>query len=157
MQECVVRKAGLVDAEIIASFNQQMALETENKQIDSQLALAGVQGLLTKPDYGFYLLAELQGQVVASLMITTEWSDWRNAVFWWIQSVYVRPEFRQQGIYRQLYTGVKRLATEQTEAICGFRLYADKANHKAQITYERLGMRLSNYLVYEEMQSGFTH
>ncbi len=147
-----IRKAVLADTAVIAEFNQKMALETEHKELIPELILAGVNSLLNNPAYGFYLVAEFEGQVVGSLMITTEWSDWRNSVFWWIQSVYVRVEARRQGVYRKLYAAVKALAAEQGN-VCGFRLYVEKDNHQAQHTYRELGMQITDYLIYEEMQA----
>lgn len=151
-----IRKAVLADAAVIAEFNQQMALETEHKELIPELVLAGVNSLLNNPAYGFYLVAELEGQVVGSLMITTEWSDWRNGVFWWVQSVYVQRKSRRQGIYCKLYAAVKALATEQGN-VCGFRLYVEKDNQQAQHTYRELGMQITDYLIYEEMQAGIRY
>ncbi|WP_298612934.1 GNAT family N-acetyltransferase [uncultured Thiothrix sp.] len=151
-----IRKAVLADAAVIAEFNQKMALETEHKELIPKLILAGVNSLLTNPAYGFYLVAELEGRVVGSLMITTEWSDWRNGVFWWIQSVYIQVEARRQGIYRKLYAAVKALAAEQGN-VCGFRLYVEKDNQQAQYTYRELGMQMTDYLIYEEMQAGIRY
>lgn len=153
---CTIRKADLSDAVVIAEFNQNMAWETEDKQLIADLVLAGVKSLLANPAYGFYLVAELEGQVVGSLMITTEWSDWRNGVFWWVQSVYIRPEFRRQGIYRQLYASVKTLSAEQGN-VCGFRLYVEQQNHNAQATYRGLGMQATDYLIYEELAAGIRY
>jgi len=153
---CTIRKAVFSDAAVIAEFNQNMAWETEDKQLISDLVLAGVNSLLANPAYGFYLVAEIEGQVVGSLMITTEWSDWRNGVFWWVQSVYIRPEFRRQGIYRKLYAAVKTLAAEQGN-VCGFRLYVEKDNQKAQATYHSLGMEVTDYLIYEELDAGIRY
>lgn len=151
-----IRKAVLADAAVIAAFNQQMALETEHKELIPELVLAGVHSLLTNPAYGFYLVAEHEEQVVGSLMITTEWSDWRNGVFWWVQSVYVQPKSRRQGVYRKLYAAVKALATEQGN-VCGFRLYVEKDNQQAQQTYRELGMQITDYRIYEEMQAGIRY
>lgn len=153
---CTIRKADLSDAVVIAEFNQNMAWETEDKQLIPELVLAGVNSLLANSAYGFYLVAELEGQVVGSLMITTEWSDWRNGVFWWVQSVYIRPEFRRQGIYRQLYASVKMLSAEQGN-VCGFRLYVEQENHNAQASYRGLGMQATDYLIYEELAVGIRY
>ena len=101
---------------------------------------------------GFYLVVEDQGDIAASLMVTTEWSDWRNGLFWWIQSVYVRPENRRQGLYRKLYKSVKALAESETN-VCGFRLYVEYYNTNAQSTYRALGMEETVYKVFEELKS----
>lgn len=145
----IIRRAELKDANIVSEFNQKMAWETEDKQLDPSIVNKGVNSLINNPAYGFYLVAEIEGEVVGSLMITTEWSDWRNGVFWWIQSVYVRPDYRRQGIYRELYDAVKQQA--KTSNVCGFRLYVEKENFTAQKTYQTLGMSETHYLVYEEM------
>jgi ribosomal protein S18 acetylase RimI-like enzyme len=126
-----------------------MAWETEQKQLDEDILTKGVSALIVDANKGFYLVAEQNDLVVGSLMVTTEWSDWRNGVFWWVQSVYITPEFRRKGIYAQLYTQVKALA-EQQQNVCGFRLYVEKENLIAQKTYESLGMQPTHYLMYEE-------
>lgn len=145
-----IRQALPKDAQAIADFNSLMAQETEGKTLQPEIILGGVKNMLTNPAYGFYLVAEQDGQVVGSLMVTNEWSDWRNGLFWWIQSVYIVKETRRQGIYRQLYETVKTLAQQNTN-ICGFRLYVEKDNAQAQQTYQSLGMAATDYLLYEEM------
>lgn len=145
----LIRTATLKDAEIIAQFNIAMALETENKILDPATILAGVQSLFAQPHAGFYLVAEMDITIIGSLMITTEWSDWRNGVFWWIQSVYIQPEYRRQGIYSRLYEHVKIMSKENPE-VCGFRLYVEKDNLPAQKTYLTLGMQPTHYLMFEE-------
>lgn len=144
----LIRPATPEDAAVLASFNTAMALETEHKQLVPDVVRRGVERLLAHPEWGFYLIAEQTGQVVGSLMITTEWSDWRDAHFWWVQSVYVRPERRGQGVYRALYTEVKRRAAQ--ENVCGFRLYVERDNERAQRTYRTLGMQETFYKVFEE-------
>lgn len=144
-----IRVANRQDLAALVNFNQSMALETENKKLDSDVLNKGVGALMADPNKGFYLVAEQNAQVVGSLMVTTEWSDWRNAVFWWIQSVYILPQNRRQGIYGLLYAKVKELA-EQDGNVCGLRLYVEKENVIAQRTYEALGMEQSHYLMYEE-------
>jgi len=111
---------------------------------------AGVKTMIDNPQWGFYLVVELDNGIQASLMVTTEWSDWRNGMFWWIQSVYVRPEYRRQGLYRELYERVKELA-EQEPSVCGFRLYVERDNATAQKTYMALGMSETEYRIYEEL------
>lgn len=136
------------DAEALVAFNRSMARETEDKELDLETVTAGVSALLEEPARGFYVVARRGGELVGSLMITTEWSDWRCGDFWWIQSVYVCPEFRRQGVYRRLYDFVRARA-DQADNICGFRLYVEQDNRRAQQTYEALGMRLSVYRMYE--------
>jgi ribosomal protein S18 acetylase RimI-like enzyme len=143
-----VRTAKASDAETIARYNQAMAAETENVQLDGDRLLAGVRAVFEDAGRGFYLLAETGGRVVGQLMITYEWSDWRNGVFWWIQSVYVEPEFRQQGVFRMLYDYTLELA-RGGDGICGVRLYVEGENLRAQKTYENLGMSRTSYQLYE--------
>jgi len=144
-----IRAAASADTETIASFNEAMATETEGKTLDPATIRAGVRGLFARPDLGFYVVAEDGGRIVGQLMITYEWSDWRNGVFWWIQSVYVRPEFRGKGIYRALHAHVRTMA-KAAGGVCGFRLYVEKENAAAQETYRRLGMHETPYVLFEE-------
>jgi GNAT superfamily N-acetyltransferase len=143
-----IRRAEPGDAAHFVAFNQAMAWETEALRLDEAKIGAGVAGLLARPQYGFYVLAEIDGAPAGGLMITFEWSDWRNAVFWWIQSVYVLPEFRGQGVYRSLYEGVRAMARQSGDC-CGFRLYVEKSNTAAQAVYAKLGMDESHYLMFE--------
>jgi len=147
--EIAIRKATLRDAGVIADFNRAMAWETERKALHPDVITAGVRGLLQHPARGFYLVAEHAREIVGSLMVTMEWSDWRNGVFWWIQSVYVRPEWRRQGIYTRLYDYVRQEAAAEPD-VCGFRLYVDRDNTVAQQVYASLGMVATHYLIYEE-------
>lgn len=144
-----IRLAKLSDGENIASFNQIMAKETENKVLSPDVILAGVKTLLENPSQGFYIVAEVDSKVVGCLMITREWSDWRNGVFWWIQSVFVVKNYRRRGVYRKMYEFVKELANNQ-EKVCGFRLYVEQDNHIAQKTYSALGMKQLPYLMFEQ-------
>jgi ribosomal protein S18 acetylase RimI-like enzyme len=144
-----IRKASPNDAADIARFNQAMALETERRHLDELTVQAGVRSLFERPDLGFYVVAEQDGQPAGCLLITYEWSDWRNGVFWWLQSVYVLPEFRGKGLYRAMYSEVKRLAAEHGN-VSGFRLYVEKENSRAIRIYEHLGMHEAPYLMYEE-------
>ncbi|MGK7880108.1 MAG: GNAT family N-acetyltransferase [Crocosphaera sp.] len=144
-----VRLAQLSDAEDIVIFNQVMAKETESKILLPDIVLAGVNTLLTNPSQGFYIVAEIDSQVVGCLMITKEWSDWRNGVFWWVQSVFVKEEYRRRGIYRRMYQFIKQLANEKDD-VCGFRLYVKQNNTIAQETYKELGMTELPYLMFEE-------
>ena len=145
-----IRQAGPDDAETLAAFNRAMAAETEAKGLDEEISVQGVRALLERPQHGSYLLAEAEGRAVGSLMVTTEWSDWRNGFFWWVQSVYVRPDCRRQGVYRELYAHVRGSARAQTN-VCGIRLYVENENESAQRTYENLGMTKTGYRLYEEL------
>lgn len=147
-----IRLATAQDAEAMVEFNQAMARETEGKQLDTRILTRGVEAVFHDPAKGFYVVAEIEsGQIVGGLMVTFEWSDWRDAWFWWIQSVYIRPDFRGRKIYRMLYEFVKEKAAE-AQNICGFRLYVEKENVNARKVYEKLGMDESHYLMYEEMR-----
>ncbi|MFO1351137.1 MAG: GNAT family N-acetyltransferase [Gammaproteobacteria bacterium] len=148
--EFTVRRATIADSTTLVAFNQAMAQETENRELATEIIAAGVTGLLQAPQYGFYLVAHTPAQVIGSLLVTYEWSDWRNGPIWWLQSVYVVPEWRGRGVYRELYLAVKNLAHEQGN-VRGFRLYVDADNRTAQLAYTRLGMRQSHYLLYEDM------
>lgn len=141
------------DAETIAGFNRAMALETEGLVLQVDRSLRGAQRLLRDPALGFYLVAERAGQVAGSLMVTFEWSDWRDGHFWWIQSVYVRPESRRQGVFRALYREVAGMV-ERDASVCGLRLYVESSNARAQATYASLGMDRTHYLVYEQERQG---
>lgn len=144
----LIRHAVRTDAQTIAEFNAAMAIETEQLQLDVSRLLLGVNGLFDNPDKGFYLVAENNGVIIGQMMITYEWSDWRNGIFWWIQSVYVLPQYRAQKIYRTLYEHAVLLAKEQKN-VCGLRLYVEKENERAHHVYEKLGMTLTNYDMYE--------
>lgn len=149
----MIRRAVSEDAQALVDFNRAMALETEGKELLPDVVGAGVRGLLQNPGAGFYVVAEAEGEVVGALMLTKEWSDWRNGSFWWIQSVYVRPEHRRRGVYKRLYRYVQELAA-QDAAVCGFRLYVERENADAQAVYRRLGMGETHYRVYEELKPG---
>jgi ribosomal protein S18 acetylase RimI-like enzyme len=152
-QALTIRKAERRDAADIARFNSAMALETEGKVLLPERVNPGVVRLLDDPSLGFYVVAEQAGSVVGSLMITNEWSDWRNGLFWWIQSVYVEADWRRRGVYRRMYDRIRELA-QADPAICGFRLYVEKENAVAQRTYAGLGMEPTDYLMYEELRPG---
>ncbi|MEJ6021056.1 GNAT family N-acetyltransferase [Ramlibacter sp. PS4R-6] len=151
--DLLLRKGELRDADTIARFNAQMAFETEGKELIPEVIGAGVRRLLESPSLGFYIVAEHEGRVVACLLITNEWSDWRNGLFWWIQSVYVEQPFRRQGVYRRMYEHVRELSKADA-GVCGFRLYMEKDNAVAHATYTSLGMAPTDYLLYEELKPG---
>jgi ribosomal protein S18 acetylase RimI-like enzyme len=148
-----IRVATPHDAGVLIEFNAAMALETEGKQLLPEVIGAGVRSLLQKESSGFYVVAEDSGRVAGSLLVTKEWSDWRNGEFWWLQSVYVRPEFRRQGVYKRLYRHIQEMAAKDP-GVCGFRLYVERENARAQTTYRALGMKETRYLVYEELKPG---
>lgn len=148
-QQITIRKAKPSDSVSLIEFNIAMALETEEKQLKREEIEPGVKGLFNKPEYGFYVVAESDERVIASLMITYEWSDWRNGLFWWIQSVYVIPEFRRKGVYRKMYQKIREMAQKNGE-VCGCRLYVEKENSAAQKTYASLRMSETHYKIFEE-------
>ncbi|KFZ37410.1 GCN5 family acetyltransferase [Shewanella mangrovi] len=145
----LIRKGTQQDLADIVAFNQAMAFETEGLSLDADTLITGVQTLLQQPTRGFYLVAEHEGEIAASLMVTFEWSDWRAKDYYWIQSVYVKPAFRRQGLYRALYQKVKQLADANGSA-ASYRLYVEHDNHVAQKAYQQLGMEQSHYLMFEE-------
>ena len=146
-----IRIATRADAEAMVEFNQAMALETEGKHLNEDVLKKGVSAVFDDPQKGFYVVADDGGRIVGGLMITYEWSDWRNGWFWYVQSVYVRPEARGKRVYSQLYEFVKERATEKAN-VCGFRLYVEKENEHAQRVYKKLGMEETYYLMFEELQ-----
>jgi len=150
----LVRDALESDLALLVEFNRQMALETESLVLDPARLAAGVAAALADPSRGRYLVGERAGQPAACLMLTTEWSDWRNAWYWWIQSVFVRPDQRRSGAFRELYGAVLE-RVRQSEAVHGVRLYVDADNHAAQAVYAALGMSPSHYRMFEwELERG---
>jgi GNAT superfamily N-acetyltransferase len=144
-----IRLANAVDADALVAFNQAMALETEGKRLDPRKITPGVAAVFSDEKKGLYVVAEQDKRIVGGLMVTYEWSDWRNAWFWWIQSVYILPEARGTGLYRRMYAFVKERAAEAGH-VCGFRLYVETENAHAQKVYAGVGMSQSHYLMYEE-------
>ena len=145
------RAAQSSDRDVIVDFQVAMARETEDVALDREICTKGVAAVFDNPSLGRYFVAESAGRVVASLLLTYEWSDWRNGMVWWIQSVFVAPEVRGQRVYAGLYEHVKRLA-EADDAIRGIRLYVDRRNTRAQEVYTRLGMNGEHYQVFEWMK-----
>lgn len=125
-----------------------MAAETENLRLDPDRVETGVAALLEDPSKGLYFVAEVDGAVAGQVMITYEWSDWRNGNIWWLQSVYVKQEFRRLGIFRALFKHLENLARAQA-GVCGLRLYMHADNTRARQSYERLGMKHTRYEVFE--------
>lgn len=144
----MVRLATREDAAFLAEGNARMAWETESLQLDAVRLRAGVEAVFDDPARGFYLIAEMDGEPAGQMMITYEWSDWRNGVFWWIQSVYTLPEFRGRGAFKALYAEAESLARNAGN-VCGLRLYVDTHNEAAQGTYQRCGMRQTTYRMFE--------
>ncbi len=136
------------DIPTIVRFNAAMARETEGLDLDLDRLTRGVRAVLDDPAKGFYLVAMLGDEVIAQLMVTFEWSDWRNGTFWWIQSVYVHPPHRGKGVFQSLYHHLESMAASQGN-ICGLRLYVELDNERAQRVYARLGMVTTHYRMLE--------
>lgn len=144
-----IRLANRNDVDALVEFNQAMAMETERKRLDSTTLNRGVAAVFDDPAKGFYVVAEADDKIVGGLLVTFEWSDWRNGWFWWIQSVYVLPEYRGRAIYPAMYDFIKRLADGRGD-VCGFRLYVERENETARRVYDKAGMHESYYRMYEE-------
>lgn len=147
----IIRQAGESDAPFLIECQLNMAMETERMQLDRETVTGGVYAVLADPARGFYLVAEAKGNPVACLMVTPEWSDWRNAWMWWLQSVYVLPDFRKSGVFGTMYAYVKEMI-EQREDVGGLRLYVDRGNMPAQEVYRRVGMNGEHYITFEWMK-----
>ena len=143
----VVRAATVADVDAIVAFNAAMAMETESKTLPPEILRAGVSAVFADPRRGFYCMAEVDGVVAGCLMITFEWSDWRNGDWWWLQSVYVSPECRRHGVFRAMYDHIETSA-RTTPGVVGLRLYVEKENHRAQATYASLGMHEAEYAMF---------
>jgi len=144
-----IRPARQEDVRRIVLFNQAMARETEGRELDRSTLTRGVEALLKDPSKGRYHVAIRGDEIVGQVMVTTEWSDWRNGAVWWLQSVYVSKRYRREGIYRRLHEHVRNAALE--EKAIGIRLYVERDNVGAQATYRSLGMEESQYLLFEDM------
>ena len=142
-----IRKASSEDSSAIIDFQKQMAWETEQLNLVPEIISNGVNAVIKNPALGQYYIAENDGKTVASLLITYEWSDWRNADVWWFQSVYVIPDFRRKGIFKSMYSFIKNEAARQ--GVAGLRLYVESQNKRAKLTYESLGMSSEHYTMYE--------
>ena len=145
-----IRDANPDDADIIATYNSNLAFETEGEGLAPELVGPGVAAMLADASKGRYWVAEADGRVIGQIMVTYEWSDWRNGMIWWIQSVYVDSEYRRAGVFSALYRHVESLARNDPN-VCGIRLYVNSRNERAQRTYESLGMDMTDYRVMEAM------
>jgi len=143
-----VRKAKLKDFDKLVQFQVEMAHETEGIELQLDPLEKGVKAVLNDPSKGQYYIAEINNKVVASLLTTFEWSDWRNGTILWIQSVYVMPKYRRRGVYRTMYAHIKSMVLT-SDNLNGIRLYADKKNLAAHKTYENLGMNQDHYITFE--------
>ncbi len=148
MGDITVRLARREDCDLLAAGNAAMALETEGRRLDPATVAAGTRAVVENPDLGFYLVAEEDGRYVGQLMVTYEWSDWRNGRFWWIQSVYTSPARRRRGVFHTLYRWLAQEARARA-GVCGLRLYVDQGNDTARRTYAALGMSRCHYDMFE--------
>jgi len=146
-----IRKALKSDCNSIVRFQEEMAWDTERCKLDHDTVLKGVEAVLNSDALGVYYVAVVENEVVGSLLTTYEWSDWRNGTVLWIQSVYVDPSYRKQGVYKALYDHIKILVSED-ESFKGIRLYVDESNTAAREVYLRLGMNGEHYRVFEWMK-----
>ena len=144
-----VRAARQEDVSLMVRWQLAMALETEDKPLDEAVLARGIQRAFEDPNKGRYFIAEIDGQPAGTLMLTWEWSDWRDGWWWWIQSVFVDEPFRRRGVYRALYAHVLGLAQADPE-VRGIRLYVEQENASARRTYEFLGMQHPGYVMYEK-------
>ena len=148
--EVRIRQATANDLSVLMEYNVALASETEEKLLELDRLQRGVEAVLENPEHGFYLIAEnaASGKVVGQMLVTYEWSDWRNGVFWWLQSVYVQKSWRRHGVFRRLYKHVMRKA-RSSQKVVGVRLYVEKENHLARQVYQDLGLLPAGYHVYE--------
>ena len=148
----VVRPASMTDLEMLVQFSAAMAIETEGRRLDQERLQRGTLAVLESPRHGFYVVAERPQEdgpgVIGQLLVTYEWSDWRNADFWWIQSVYVNPDWRRRGVYRSMHQYILEIARARTD-VCGVRLYVERENAIAQSVYKRLNLHETKYRMWE--------
>ncbi len=147
----IIRQANITDSASIVEFQLAMAMETEQLQLHEPTVIKGVAAVFADSSKGIYYVAETDGKVVGSLLTTFEWSDWRNGTVLWVQSVYVRPEFRKKSIFSRLYKHIQEKVVSDSN-LRGIRLYADKTNTSAHGVYEHLGMTAEHYQMYEWMK-----
>lgn len=148
MAPWVIRRGTPEDHATVVDFNRALARETEGRDLDPARLSPGVAAALSDPGKGLYWLADAAGTVVGQLMVTLEWSDWRNGWFWWLQSVYVAPAWRGRGVFRSLAHAVEKEARARAD-VCGLRLYMEPHNHRARAAYTRLGWRPAGYELLE--------
>ncbi len=148
----IIRQADPDDEEVVIDFNCRLAAETESKQLDRKTVQLGVRAILRNSRHGRYFVASIDDQIVGQMMHTFEWSDWRNGEIWWLQSVYVHPDFRRQGVFRQLIQHLQAEADASPEVV-GLRLYVEEHNTSAQRTYAQLGLKPAGYVVMESLKT----
>jgi GNAT superfamily N-acetyltransferase len=148
MEGIIIRRAIRLDHPVLVENNRAMARETEDRELDEDTVSAGVMALLNDSSKGFYLVAEYQAQVIGSLMVTSEWSDWRNGEMWWLQSVYIQPAYRRHGIFRQFYKVIYDELMKE-KGVRELRLYVERENEVAKKVYREMGMEQSHYDMWE--------
>lgn len=148
MKDIIITRGQPCDIDKIVQFQIDMAMESEGCLLNREKVTNGVTAAMNDESKGIYWVVQIEGNTIGSLMLTREWSDWSNEWYWWIQSVYVMPEFRKRGVYKAMYSTLKEMANENH--VSQIRLYVDKTNHSAQKVYQRLGMHESHYLMFEE-------
>ncbi|MBN1251695.1 MAG: GNAT family N-acetyltransferase [Bacteroidales bacterium] len=144
----IIQKASKSDIGTIKNFQIKMAKESEGMILDDKIIAKGVKAVFEDKSKGIYYVAEENNTIIASLLTTFEWSDWRNSCVLWIQSVYVIPEYRKQGVFKKMYQHLKEIVNNSEEYI-GLRLYVDKSNFNAQKVYDKVGMNNQHYIMYE--------
>jgi GNAT superfamily N-acetyltransferase len=152
IKRLIIRPATPEDVDVLVEFSMAMALETEGRRLNPERLRLGILAVFESAARGFYLVAELRDErrstVIGQLLVTYEWSDWRNATFWWIQSLYVVPSHRRQGVYTRMHEFVLGQARARKD-VCGVRLYVEEKNIIAQATYHRVGLARAPYCVFE--------
>jgi ribosomal protein S18 acetylase RimI-like enzyme len=151
MSDVQIRPATIADLPILVEFQQRLAFESENITLDVSVLRKGMEALFSDTAKGAYYVADLEGQPVGCHMITYEWSDWRNGVVYWLQSVYVKEQFRQLGVFKKMFE-VLKTRIQQDDSVKGLRLYVDKTNLRAQKVYAAMGMNGDHYSVFEMMK-----
>lgn len=153
LADLIIRPAKPGDLDVLVQFSTAMAMETEARRLDEARLRRGTAAVFASPARGFYRVAEIPGspanRVIGQLLVTFEWSDWRNATFWWIQSVYVHPDWRRRGVYRRMHEAIRQEARARPD-VCGVRLYVERKNRMAQEVYGRVGLVPSAYQVFQE-------
>jgi GNAT superfamily N-acetyltransferase len=151
MTSVSIRTSTIPDIEVIAEFQQRLALETENFHLNLPTVTAGIRAMLNDPSKGKYFIAEVDGEIAGCHSITFEWSDWRNGMVWWIQSVYVVKKYRKSGVFKAMFENLKKIIAEDPTLV-GLRLYVDRNNTRAQQVYTAMGMNGEHYSVFESMK-----
>jgi RimJ/RimL family protein N-acetyltransferase len=146
-----IRKSRPEDLSAIVDFQQRLALESENFHLDATIVTKGINAMFADPSKGTYFIAEVDGEIAGCHSITYEWSDWRNGMVWWIQSVYVVEKHRKNGVFKAMFENLKTLIKNDPN-LAGLRLYVDKTNKRAQKVYEAMGMNGEHYSVFELMK-----